>query len=130
MNKNDFSSNVPPNWYLTNGFISGTYEVRFFHDKRMTVCVIRSLKKLDEIYTGVALRHPKDRFDDAIGRHKAFKKALECEYVNHYQPKPHLDGIHFQMPCSISNITFTRPNDLPVSQIQKDYWTRYEAEEK
>ena len=115
---------------IFNGFISGDYEVRFLQDDHLTVCVIRHSKRLDEIYTGVSVLHPKEKFDAAIGRHKAFKKALKCERVSRYEPKHHYDGVHWQAPCTITSMTIYDQNTLPISQLQKDYWKRYGDMEK
>ena len=97
-----------------NGFISGDYEVRFLQDDRLTMCVIRNLYKLDERYTGVTVLNPKDKFDAAIGRHKAFKEAIE--------------GWMF-VKCKDYILT-VQSKFLPVSQLQQDYWKRYGTEEK
>jgi len=122
-----------------NGFISGDYEVRFLQDDRLTVCVIRNLHKMDERYTGITVLNPKDKFDAATGRHKAFKKTMETATKEVFDNAPGL----FQSPsavnlgkwvgidistvgCSISYYD----NPLPVSQLQQDYWKRYGAEEK
>ena len=114
----------------SNGFISGAYEVNFLQDDCLTVCVIRHSKHLDEIYTGVAVLHPGENFDAAIGRHKAFKKALKCERVSRYEPKG-LDYGSINCPkVTISNMIIFDQNTLPVSQLQKDYWKRYGDMEK
>jgi len=94
-----------------NGFLSGDYEVRFLQDDRLTVCVIRNLKRLDERYTGVTVLNPKDKFDAATGRHKAFKDAIyDLLWA----------GIRI---CSA-------PQNIKSSQLNSDYWKRYGAEEK
>jgi hypothetical protein len=98
-----------------NGFLSGNYEIRFLQDSRLTVCVIRNLYKLDERYTGVSVLHPHDKFDAAVGRHKAFKAALANGYKS-------LGSFYSVQIFSVRRI--------PVSQLQKDYWKRYGAEEK
>lgn len=108
-----------------NGFLSGDYEVRFLQDDRLTVCVIRHLKKLDAIYSGISVRHPKDKFDAAVGRHKAFKKALNSSMQLITKMNTNMNGYVINIECFDEY-----PLSLPVSQLQKDYWKRYGVEEK
>jgi len=105
-----------------NGFLSGDYEVRFLQDDRLTVCVIRNLKRLDERYTGVSVLNPKDKWDAAIGRHKAFKKALKTTY--HFGQPIYAIGNWWNTDGVIETI-----QSLSVNQLQQDYWKRYGAEE-
>ena len=113
-----------------NGFISGDYEVRFLQDERLTVCVIRNLHKLDERYSGMSVLNPKDEFDAAIGRHKAFKKVLEGIYDYDYRHQTIREGEHINFSgCILIPIIDPKNYLPPVSQLQKDYWKRYGAEE-
>ena len=118
------------NMNKNNGFVSGNYEVCFLQDDRLTVCVIRHSKHLDEIYTGVSVLHPKEKFDEATGRHKAFKKALKCLYNYQYNPTIRFNGGCLEYSGSFDNMTIYRENCPPISQLQKDYWKRYGKEEK
>jgi hypothetical protein len=59
--------------YYHNGFYSGEYAVSFLQDKVNTVCLIAHRKCIDETYTGITKLNPRDVFDPAFGRHKAFK---------------------------------------------------------
>jgi hypothetical protein len=60
-----------------NHFEVEGYEVRFLQSAPVTVCVIRSLNDRSQKYTGVAVCHPSDVWDEAVGRHKALKDTLE-----------------------------------------------------
>jgi hypothetical protein len=52
------------------------YEVRFLQSAPVTVCVIRSFTDPIQRIDGMAVCHPTDKWDEAIGRHKAMKDAL------------------------------------------------------
>ena len=115
-----------------NGFISGNYEVRFLQDDRLTVCVIRNLKRLDERYTGVTVLNPKDKFDAAIGRHKAFKEAMDSADVMRFTFNLGYFGNKItDFHCGLPTMPKQREVSLlPIFQLHTDYWKRYENEEK
>jgi hypothetical protein len=116
---------LPEGWHV-NGFLSGDYEVRFLQDDRLTVCVIRHVKKLGVMYSGISVRHPKDRFDDAVGRHKAFKKALDSSKQEIRRLR--IVGVEYTLLDEEYIIEY--PLGMNVSHLQRDYWKRYGQEEK
>ena len=115
-----------------NGFLSGDYEVRFLQDDRLTVCVIRNLHKLNERYTGVTVLNPKDKFDAAVGRHKALKEAMDSADVMRFTFNLGYFGNKItDFHCGLP--TMPKQGEvslLPIFQLHTDYWKRYESEEK
>ena len=108
------------------GFVSGNWDVRFLQDDVVTVCLIAHIKKLDEIYSGITYRNPKDKFDAAIGRHKAFKRVLDACPQRKDDKFTLLD---FQIAVKSLQTQKFIHNLLPIKQLQHDYWKRYAAEE-
>lgn len=103
-----------------NGFTSGDYDVRFLQDDTATVCLIAHIKRLGEIYTGVTCRNPKDAFNAATGRHKAFERAIKNSEDS--EPSYWWDE---KWSCVVKCVT----QILPVKQLQRDYWKRYAKED-
>lgn len=102
-----------PDYFVVDG-----YEVRFLQSAPVTVCVIRSLTDLAARYTGIAVCNPHDKWDEATGRHKAMKSAIE-EGHRQSNPSAPLYG------SIVITCTFSFGNKLPIKAIQKAYWEHY-----
>jgi hypothetical protein len=98
----------PPDHFEVEG-----YEVRFLQNAPVTVCVIRSLTDRAQKYTGVAVCHPSDVWDEAVGRHKALKDVLKNGTQN----------------VAGSSAPFDVKGNLPVKEIQRAYWEHYKESE-
>lgn len=99
---------------LLNFFVVDEWEVSFLASNPITICVIRNLKKIDQRIIGVAVCNPRDKWDSAVGRHKALKNALTNPVV--------FFGV-------VDSICFTIYS-LPEKAIQKAYWDHYKDVEK
>ena len=106
----------------TNHFEVDGYEVRFLQNAPVTVCVIRSLTDRTQKFSGLAICHPSDTWDEAVGRHKALKDALE-------NSKRNVTGTGtFDAKGSAWMVTVSvegEPNFLPFKEIQRAYWEHY-----
>ena len=100
-----------------NYFYVGNWEVSFLQDNLLTVCVIRHLKKIDQRFTGLVVFNPKDKWSDAIGRHKALKEILS-------------QGPYTLFTTGGIVLSSGPANQLPCKLIQKAYWEYYGAKEK
>lgn len=107
---------------IPDHFMVDGYEVRFLQSAPVTVCVIRSLKDLAARYTGIAVCNPHDKWDEATGRHKAMKSAIES---GHRQSNSSVQ----LFGNTILARTFSFGNKLPVKAIQKAYWEHYKGVE-
>jgi hypothetical protein len=103
---------------IPDHFTVDGYEVRFLQSAPVTVCVIRSLTDLAARYTGIAVCNPHDKWDEATGRHKAMKSAIESGHRQSNPSTPLCGSI-------IITCTFSYGNKLPVKAIQKAYWEHY-----
>jgi hypothetical protein len=111
----------------TNHFEVEGYEVRFLQSAPITVCVIRSLTDRSQKYTGIAVCHPTDIWDEAVGRHKAMKSALNNSKQNVIKSAP------FDVKGSVWMVTVSiekEPNLLLVKEIQREYWEHYKNVER
>lgn len=106
---------------IPDHFTVDGYEVRFLQSASVTVCVIRSLKSLDEKYTGIAVCNPHDKWDEATGRHKAMKDVLHSTAYLEFRSR--WDGEHLWGMCT-SNVFY-----LPAKAIQRAYWEHYKEVE-
>lgn len=107
----------------SNYFAVDGYEVRFLQSAPVTVCVIRSLKNLDERYVGVAVCNPHDEYNEAAGRHKALKKALMRSLAEPVR----LVFEGNDLACDRLTVSFgeiTLPEEQ-IKRIQKAYWEHY-----
>ena len=110
----------------TDHFEVEGYEVRFLQNAPVTVCVIRSLTDRSQKYTGISVCHPTDTWDEAVGRHKAMKDAINNSKQNITGSKPlDVKGSAWMVTISIKGET----NFLPVKEIQREYWEHYKESE-
>ncbi|MFA5151006.1 MAG: hypothetical protein WC554_00455 [Clostridia bacterium] len=105
----------------TNHFEVEDYEVHFLQNAPVTVCVIRSLTDRSQKYTGISVCHPSDVWDEATGRHKAMKDALENSKQNVTGSAP------FDVKGAAWMIIFSVKvkGNFPVKEIQRAYWEHY-----
>ena len=110
----------------TNYFEVEGYEVRFLQNAPVTVCVIRSLTDRAQKYTGVAVCHPSDVWDEAVGRHKALKDVLKNGTQNVAG-----SSAPFDVKGDAWMVTFSVKvkGNLPVKEIQRTYWEHYKESE-
>ena len=110
---------------ISDYFEIESYEVRFLQDNPITVCVIRSLTNRSQKYVGIAVCHPTDIFDEATGRHKALKDA-----INDSKSFELLSPITTFSTCSaIMSFGARAAYILPVKEIQRAYWEHYKESE-
>jgi hypothetical protein len=104
------------------------WEVSFLQDDVVTVCVVRNMKKLDERYTGISVRNPRDKFDAAVGRHKALKTCIEENQSKMTQ----MAYAMISLDRLSRGLRMLRESAcrFPASEIQKAYWEHYQKIEK
>ena len=103
---------------MKNYFCVDKWEVSFLQEDVITVCVIRHLKNINKRFVGLAVCNPRDRFNPAIGRHKALKNCVDevADFTIFFDAK--------------NKNTVMSKSAIPVKAIQKEYWKHYGAEEK
>lgn len=118
-------------------FSVGEVEVYFVQDKPVTVCLIRN--NLDILATGITFQNPHDKWDASVGRHKAFKKALDnyCDYSTTYSfPVIGIDGTSIirRTYFTEQRIKYTiLGGEIPVyarQEFNRAYWNHFREIEK